>query len=244
VAKRPATGPRLEAKRLAWAKSVKLVAAIFPPVALFDEVADADDFEALVALLARTDPLLNERLQPALDIPATERVYGPGAGYVMAPFAHPSVEGTRFCPPCLDAPSFGAYYAARDEATSIAEVTHHRTSFLRATAAPAQDLDFDVLNAPIKGAHFYDLRDRRKDFAEVYSPTDYSHSQRLGAELRAKGADGIAFDSVRREGGECVAVFRPRCVGPCRPVKKLVFRWDGEAIAAVLEVKPVRPKVS
>ena len=50
-----------------------------------------------------------------------------------------------------------------------------------------------------------------------------------------KDADGIAYDSVRREGGECVAVFRPRCVGPARPVKQLIFRWDGSAITAVLE---------
>jgi hypothetical protein len=101
--------------------------------------------------------------------------------------------------------------------------------------APAQDLDFDVLKAPIKGAHFYDLRDRQREFPDVYSPTDYSASQKLGVELRRKDADGIAYDSVRREGGECVAVFRPRCVGPARPVKQLILRWDGAVITAVLE---------
>jgi len=69
----------------------------------------------------------------------------------------------------------------------------------------------------------------------VYSPTDYSSSQKLGADLRDEGADGIAYDSVRREGGECVAVLRPRCIGPCKAVKHLIFRWDGSAISAVLE---------
>jgi hypothetical protein len=239
MAKGPEKAARLEPKRLAWKRSVKLVASIFPPIDIFEEVADPEDFEALLALRARTDPLLNERLQAALAIPADDRVYGPGAGYVMAPFAYQSVEGTRFGPPGLNPPTFGAYYAARDEATAIAEVTHHRTAFLRATAAPAQDLDFEVLNAPIKGAHFYDLRDREKDFADVYSPTDYSRSQQLGRELREKGADGIAYDSVRREGGECVAVFRPSCVGPARSVRTLVFRWDGHAVVAVLEISPL-----
>ena len=114
---------------------------------------------------------------------------------------------------------------------------HHRIAFLEATRAAAQDLDFEVLNAPVRGAHFYDLRDRQREFKAVYSPTDYSSSQKLGARLREKGADGIAYDSVRREGGECVAVFRPRCVGPARPVKNLIFRWDGEAITAVLETQ-------
>lgn len=153
----------------------------------------------------------------------------------MAPFAHPSVEGTRFGPPALAEPAFGVYYAARDEATSIAEVRHHRTAFLRATKAVGQDLDFEVITAPIKGSRFYDLRDRKEDFVDVYSPTDYSSSQRFAVEARANNADGIAYDSVRRAGGECLAVFRPRCVGSSRVVKQLIFRWDGEAISAVLE---------
>ena len=190
-----------------------------------------------MALRARTDPLLNARIQPALTIPPKDRVYGPGAGYVMAPFVYPSPDGTRFGPPPLTAESFGVYYAARDEATAIEEVKYHRTAFLEAMRAPAQDLDFEVLKAPVKGAHFYDLRDRRRDFVDVYSPTDYSASQKLGVELRGRDADGIAYDSVRREGGECVAVFRPRCVGPARPVKQLIFRWDGAKISAVLEAR-------
>ena len=198
-------------------------------------MADADDLDALLALRARTDPLVNARIEPALAIPPEDLVYGPGAGYVMVPFVYPAPSGTRFGPPALTADSFGVYYAARDEATAIAEVKHHRIAFLEETRAPAQDLDFDVLKAPVKGAHFYDLRDRQRDFPDVYSPDDYSASQRLGVELRRKDGDGIAYDSVRREGGECVAVFRPRCVGPARPVKQLIFRWDGSAIAAVLE---------
>ena len=182
-----------------------------------------------MALGARTDPLISERIQPALAIPPKDRVYGPGAGYVMAPFAYPSPDGTRFGPPALTAESFGVYYAARDEATAIAEVKHHRVAFLRAMRAPAQDLDFEVLRAPVKGGHFYDLRGRQREFPDVYSPTDYSASQKLGAELRRRDADGIAYDSVRREGGECVAVFRPRCVAPARPVKHLIF-WLAQSV--------------
>ena len=198
-------------------------------------MSSPEDLDALLALRARTDPSVNERISHALTIPPKERLYGPGAGYVMAPFAYPSPEGTRFGPPAMTMASFGVYYAARDESTAIAEVKHHRLAFLEAARAPAQDLDFEVLNAPVTGAHFYDLRDRHHEFKEVYSRTDYTRSQQLGAELRERGADGIAYDSVRREGGECIAVFRPRCVGPCRPVKKVIFRWDGETITAVLE---------
>jgi hypothetical protein len=180
---------------------------------------------------------VSERIGSALAIPPKDRVYGPGAGYVMAPFAYPSPDGTRFGPPAMTAGSFGVYYAARDETTAIAEVKHHRVAFLEAAKATAQDLDFEVLNAPVTGSQFFDLRDKERDFKDVYSPTDYKSSQRLGAELRERGADGICYDSVRREGGECVAVFRPRCVGPCKPVKHLIFRWDGAEISSILEAK-------
>ena len=229
----------LAPKRLAWKKSFKLVAAIFPPIDLFEEVAGTEDFAALLALRARTNPTLNRRVEPALAIPPEDRVYGPGAGYVMAPFAFPSPTGTRFGPPALTRESFGVYYAARDESTAIAEVRHHRIAFLTATRAPAQDLDFEVLNAPVKGTRFVDVRGRRNEYPDIYSPTDYRASQRFGTELRQRDVDGIAYDSVRRTGGECIAVFRPRCVGPCRPVKNLIFRWDGERITAVLETRPL-----
>jgi hypothetical protein len=155
----------------------------------------------------------------------------------MGPFAYPSPDGTRFGPPTRAGESFGVYYAARDEATAIAEVKHHRVAFLEAMRAPAQDLDFEVLKAPVRGTHFYDLRGRQREFPDVYSPTDYSSSQKLGAELRAQDADGIAYDSVRREGGECVAVFRPRSIGPCKAVKQVILRWDGAGISAVLEAR-------
>jgi hypothetical protein len=229
----------LHPKRLLWKRAVKLAATVFPPVRLFEEVADADDFDAIAALLATTHPATNPTTCFAWQVRAEDRALGPGAAYVMAPFAYISPSGTRFGPPGLSAAPYGVFYSARDEATSIAEVKHHRTAFLKATTAPAQDLDYEVLNSVVKGSAFYDIRGRQQDFRDVYSPTEYDASQKLAGQLRAKGADGIAYDSVRREGGECVAVFRPRCVTQCRPVKQLIFRWDGESIVAVLEAKPI-----
>jgi RES domain len=230
----------LEPKRLLWKRAVKLAATIFPPVPLFEDVADPDDFDAIAALIARTHPATDPSACFAWQVPSEDRALGPGAAYVMAPFAYISPSGTRFGPPALSGAPYGVFYSARDEATSIAEVKHHRTAFLKATAAPSQDLDYEVLNSVVKGSVFYDIRGRHQDFRDVYSASEYGASQKLAAQLRAKGADGIAYDSVRREGGECVAVFRPRCVTQCRPVKQLIFRWDGESIAAVLEARPIQ----
>jgi hypothetical protein len=62
---------------------------------------------------------------------------------------------------------------------------------------------------------------------------DYSASQALGRALRAERAWGIAYESVRREGGECAAVFRPRALSPCKIAEHLEYLWDGERTAEV-----------
>ena len=61
-------------------------------------------------------------------------------------------------------------------------------------------------------------------------------SQKLGRLLRDAGSNGIAFDSVRRDGGECVAIFRPRLVQNVRQSVHLRYAWDGNSIANVYEI--------
>ncbi len=58
----------------------------------------------------------------------------------------------------------------------------------------------------------------------------------VGRELRAAGSNGVAFESVRRNGGECVAVFRPRLVQNVRQSVHLRYAWDGSRIADVYEI--------
>src|SRR5699024_3432383 len=78
-------------------KGYRLVNSKFPPIHLFDDVANADEFELLYELQARTNPrLLNEagclELIPKKDIP-----FGiPGCSYAIAPFTHINPNGSRF----------------------------------------------------------------------------------------------------------------------------------------------------
>ncbi len=48
-------------------------------------------------------------------------------------------------------------------------------------------------------------------------------------------SNGIAYDSVRREDGECVAVFRPRLLSNGRQERHLCYVWNGEKIVSVYE---------
>ena len=85
----------------------------------------------------------------------------------------------------------------------------------------------------------HDIRSRRRDLPDIYDPDSYAASQKLGRELRKTGSNGIAFESVRRTGGECVAVFRPRLLQNVRQGIHLRYAWDGHSITRVYEIRTV-----
>ena len=57
----------------------------------------------------------------------------------------------------------------------------------------------------------------------------YTASQHLGRTLRESESNGVAYDSVRRIGGECAAVFRPPLLSNARQERHLCYyrhlRW-------------------
>src|ERR1044072_1174570 len=83
----------------------------------------------------------------------------------------------------------------------------------------------------------HELRGRQVELRDVYDPASYVASQKLGRLLHDAGSNGISFNSVRREGGECVAIFRPRLVQNVRQSVHLRYAWDGNSIASVYEIR-------
>ena len=63
----------------------------------------------------------------------------------------------------------------------------------------------------------------------------YTASQAFAESLRAAGSSGILYASLRRPGGSCLAAFDPDTLGGCRHDTYLGFRWDGRAVARVVE---------
>jgi hypothetical protein len=230
----PAAEPdpqRIPRRRVEWPGCVRIIPSRFPPIDLFERVAAPEDLEAVLALESMTNDRLREEAGEISLVRRGDRVAGSGAGFVMAPFTHPAPGGGRF----TDG-SYGAYYAGRDEATAVAETRHHRERFMRATRQPRMELDMRVLVARLAG-ELHDLRGLRAELPAIYDRDDYRQSQRLGRALRAAGSHGIAWDSVRLDGGECAAVLRPRVLSRCRQTKHLSYLWDGERIAHVYEKK-------
>ena len=65
----------------------------------------------------------------------------------------------------------------------------------------------------------------------IYHPEHYAAGQALGRALRDAGSAALAYASVRRAGGQCVAVFVPRALANARPAGHLSLHWDGQRIS-------------
>lgn len=215
-------------RRIVWTPSWRIIPSRFPPIDLFERVADPEDWEAVIEIESLTNPRLREEAGDISLVPAPERVSGPGASAIMAAFTHPNPAGSRFSDG-----TYGAFYAARALETAIAETRHHRERFLRDTAEEPMHLDMRVYLTDLDG-RLHDVRKQQTSAPLLYHPETYAASQQLGRALRAAGSNGIVYASVRHK-GECVAVFRPRVLSNCRQERHLSYVWDGTRIRNVYE---------
>lgn len=220
---KPAERPA-RAKHVVWRRTYRIIAARYPPAALFERVADPADWEALLDVESLTNDRIRDEIGDIRLVPAEDRVTGPGASWVMGAFTHIG------WPSRFSDGTYGVYYTARTSECAIAETTYHTGRFFAATAQPPCEVDMRMLVARLDG-RLHDLRPRAQRFRPLYDPDDYSASQAAGRRLRATGSDGIVYRSVRHATGECAAAFRPRVVKPLpRGGAYFLYHWDGQRI--------------
>jgi len=220
---------------LRWQPCFRVIPSRFPTIHLFERVADPADWEALYWLESLTNPRLRQEVGEINLVPPEDRVSGPGATVIMAPFTHLNPAGSRFADS-----TFGVFYAAATLATSIAETRFHREKFLRATRQEPIEVDMRSYLVDV-AAGFHDIRGLRAKMPAIYDPDSYVSSQELGRALRRGGSNGVAYDSVRHAGGECLAVFRPRLLQNLRQGTHLRYVWDGARISRIYELRLLDP---
>lgn len=211
--------------RVLWPDARRIISSRFPPIDLFEDIADPADWPLLLAAEQKTNPRLAETIG-ALDlVPPARRASGPGASWLMAPFTHVSPDR----PSRFSAGSYGVLYVARDFDTALAETIHHYSRFMAATRQPpGWAAQFRELVIRLD-ATLHDLR-TAADFAAALDPDDYAEAQALGAALRAAGADGVVYPSQRHRGGECAGTFYPDCLRAPMQGRHLDYHWDGRRV--------------
>jgi hypothetical protein len=205
-----------------WTKTCRLIPSRFPTVGVFDRIAEPADLEALLELEAWTNDRVSNELGILHIVPREEWLVGrPHATVVMAAFCHPRPGGARF-----SGADRGAWYAGRTLETALAESIYHRTREIAEVGPLETRVQMRLYHADFR-ATFHDIRLSRREHAPLYDPDSYVHSQRFGTHLLQQESNGIVYRSVRHEGGECVACFRPKLVLNVRVAAHYEYRWQG-----------------
>lgn len=204
--------------RIVWPGAVRFVSDEFPPIDAIESAETPEDLAEVLELLEITGSLGAGTRVAYEALPTAYRRAGPGAWSVIAPFVYPS--RGRF-----SSPRRGALYVARTESVAEAEWCYHRERLLRdrslaRASVVARRLAIDIdLSAS-------DARGTRATHPELHDPTP-GGTDATRAFADGTAAAGIAYESLRLEGGECLAVLRPDAVpGPATEYGAVRLAWS------------------
>jgi RES domain-containing protein len=188
----------------------------------------AQDDEDLLSDLTELEGATNDRLLGESGrfpgISAIELVSGFRLAHIVnASFTHGNPAGGRF-----HDSGRGAWYASREMKTAEAEVAYHRAAWLKEIGWNAMEVSQYVDYLADFLYEFHDLRGD-EEFVDCLDANNYAASQALARKLLNSGSAGIVYPSVRRDGGICIACFRPPLVLNVREGSMVTFTFvDGE----------------
>lgn len=218
----------LEVVRVKWRTTHRIIRSRFPPIDLFEDIADPADWDAILSAEAKTNPRVAESVGMLDLVPEDRRVAGEGASWAMAPFTHTSTDR----PSRFTDGSYGVYYAGDRIEVALFETMHHHGNFMAATSEePGWVSDFRELVGSLD-AELHDLRETPPT-DPIYDETDYAVPQTIGAKLRGEGSNGLVYTSVRYPDGFAVALFWPDIAGIPTQGQHFSYFWDGAQVSKV-----------
>jgi hypothetical protein len=212
-------------QRLRWTPGYRIIRTIYPPVDLYEDIADPADWELLVSAEVKMNPRIRDLVGNLALVPVSRRIGGPGASIAMGAFTHVSLER----PSRFSDGSYGVWYCGDRFEVALAETAYHFERFMHATREPQGDADFRLLTCIVTG-------EVARPPEDCLDPLDWGPGQVLGRQARASGADGIVYRSVRHPKGQAAALFWPDCLAlPIIQNRQLRYRWDGAQMSHYLD---------
>jgi len=217
-----------KAFRVTWAKTHRIIRSRFPPIDLFEDIADPADWDAILSAEAKTNPRVAESVGMLDLVPEDRRVAGAGASWAMAPFTHISTDR----PSRFTEGFYGVYYAGDRIEVALFETMYHHGKFMAATSEePGWVSDFRELVGTLD-TELHDITNSLA-FAGHYDPEDYTAPQELARQLREAESNGILYRSVRYPDGLAVALFWPDVAGIPTQGQHFSYYWNGKTVAKV-----------
>ena len=227
----------IPASRVEWRGAVRIIRSVYPPIDLFEDIADPEDWPLLIAAEQKTNPRLMETIGNIDLVPPARRVAGPGASYLMASFTHVSTDR----PSRFSRGRFGVLYVGREFQTALLETAYHHAQFMANTNEPAGwTSQFREIVLDVHG-DLHDLRGDDPGYAAALDPADYHEAQGLGEQLHAAPAEGVVYPSVRNPTGECVGLFYPDLASQVLQGGHFDYHWNGTRVDLFRE--PAKGKV-
>lgn len=218
--------------RVQWPRTHRLILSHFPPIDLYDDIADPRDWDLISAAVQRTNPRAATGHGDLSLVPPERRISGDGASWVMAAFVHISPDRqSRF-----SAGSYGVYYAGDSIETALHEHCFHLGRFYAATNE-AEGWLSEVRE--LQGSIDAELTDLRHGDAADFldpDPAHYGPAQDFAAAERARGSNGIVYPSLRNPGGTCIGAFWPDVVSVATQADHYRYHWNGSEIDYVRRI--------
>src|SRR5947209_18275308 len=85
-------GQRRVGMRLRWTPGYRIIRTIYPPVDLFEDIADPADWELLASAEAKLNPRIRDEVGTLALVPPDRRIAGPTASIAMGAFTHVSLD--------------------------------------------------------------------------------------------------------------------------------------------------------
>ena len=217
--------------REAFPRTIRLVSSARLRAPVMASLADnEDELAALVEIEGATSGRLIAEDRGAGALTAAELVHGvPHAKFINASFAYAKPrQPNRFNPA-----ERGAWYAALDVRTCIAEVGYHLTAALADAGDFNAIVEYGELIASMSGT-FIDLRAHRDHPSLNPDPeVGYAEGAAVAAIARVRGHNGIIYPSVRDSRGTCIAALWPNVVQSVVQGDLYRLTWPGTASFAV-----------
>jgi hypothetical protein len=199
-----------------WKGAVRIIRSAFPPIDLFEDIADPADWSLLISAVQKTNPRIMATIGN-LDLVPVDRRIG----------------GNTDRPSRFTDGSYGVLYVGDRFETALFETIHHHARFMaRTKEAPGWTSQFREIIMAVD-AELHDLRALGGEPVPALDPYSYAASQALARHLRGAVSDGIVYPSMRHPGGECVALFYPDCGSNPLQGRHLDYHWDGARVDLV-----------